>query len=385
VNSQNLAFVTPSVVRWAIGRSGKSKSEIAKKLGVTLEEIEHWERGKVHPAFSKAEAFAELCHIPFGYLFLPDHPKEDLPLPDFRTQLNRQFRSPSVGFSETLSNVLTQQQWYREHLEESGAKRIPFVSKYTLADGIETVAADIRHVLVVSSGLRWQAGSWEEYLNLLCARAEEFGVLVMRSSVVGNDTTRPLSTDEFQGFSIADELAPVVFINAADFKAAQTFTLIHELAHIWIGKAGIDAPDAGDVETRRNSVEGFCNSVASEVLIPEKDFLSAWPTKRNDQTVQKIAHAFWVSTLVVLRRAYELNQITRDEFEELRAEERKKQSKHQRIGGGDHFRNALKRHGRNLTEAVLGDTRKGTLVYRDAASLLDLKVHSLVKMINMYR
>ena len=87
--------------------------------------------------------------------------------------------------------------------------------------------------------LRRSARDWADYFAKLSDRSEDAGILVMRSGVVGNSTRRKLSSREFQGFALTDPLAPVVFVNSDDFKAAQVFTLVHELAHIWIGKSAI--------------------------------------------------------------------------------------------------------------------------------------------------
>lgn len=61
----------------------------------------------------------------------------------------------------------------------------------------------------------------------------------MRTGVLGYSNRDRLDADEFQGFAVSDPFAPIVFINDEDAKAAQIFTLAHELAHIWIGETGI--------------------------------------------------------------------------------------------------------------------------------------------------
>src|SRR5688572_2665865 len=130
----------------------------------------------------------------------------------------------------------------------------------------------------VTPALRHEAKSWSDYASKLSANAEEAGVLVMRSSVVGHATKKKVSKKEFQGFAIADSLAPLVFVNSDDFKSAQIFTLAHELAHIWIGASAISNPDPVDVAKNLpasvNKTELFCNRVAAEVLVPEAEFLT---------------------------------------------------------------------------------------------------------------
>ena len=82
-------------------------------------------------------------------------------------------------------------------------------------------------------------GTKSDALRLSQNRLDAAGVLVCFNGVVGNNTRRKLDPNEFQGFAVADEYAPLVFVNSADFKAAQMFTLAHELAHLFIAKSGV--------------------------------------------------------------------------------------------------------------------------------------------------
>ena len=135
----------------------------------------------------------------------------------------------------------------------------------------------------------------------------------MLNGVVGNNNRRKLSLDEFRGFALADGLAPLVFINGADSKAAQMFTLAHQLAHIWINASALS--DAGPASSPTMDVERWCNQVAAEMLVPADVLRRELRTDAAiGEEVSRLSRLFKVSTLVVLRRVHDVGVLTRDEF-----------------------------------------------------------------------
>ena len=103
-------------------------------------------------------------------------------------------------------------------------------------------------------------------------QTENAGILVLRNGKVGVNTHRKLNVDEFQGFALPDSHAPLIFINSADYKTAQIFTFIHEIAHIWIGKPGVSNVNLDNTDTH-DKIERFCHQVAAQVLVPEKNLV----------------------------------------------------------------------------------------------------------------
>jgi len=372
----NVAYVNPQILHWARIRSGLSYPQLEDVLKTSTEELAAWERGDTRPPFDKAQKIARAFRIPFGYLFLSRPPDLAVPLPDMRTQAER--HPLSLDFLEVVNDALVKQDWYRDYLQETKAPRLKFVDSFTVKNNPANVAADIRRVLGMNLALRRSAKDWADYLAKLSSRSEEAGILVMRSGVVGNTTRRKLSSREFQGFALTDPLAPVVFVNSDDFKAAQVFTLVHELAHIWIGKSAISHFDPAVPKEPESSIELFCNHVSVETLVPQQEFEQAWTNTEIETLVGRLSRHFWVSSLVILRRAYELDKITRKEFFEHIEIERKKYRK-LRASGGNYYRNVISRMGSQFTKAVLIEAREGKLLYRDAARLLSLKVPTLIK------
>lgn len=370
------AFVTRELLKWARGRERLTLERAAQLINVKPDRWDSWENGLAHPTFRQAQDIAQKFHIPFGYLFLSAPPSEELPLPDLRTVANRPPSRPSPELFDLLQDVLRKQEWYREYQEDEGASPILFIGRYSVSDDPNQIAANIRDTLGVNEEMRRKARTWEDFLRLLVRQAEDAGVLVLRSGVVGNNPHRSLDVDEFRGFAISDDLAPIVFINAQDWKTAQIFTLVHEVAHLWIGESGISNLDYRRRSSQQqNRIDRLCDQVAAETLVPGEEFLARWLDRNTvQQNLDALATRYRVSQFVVLRRAYENDKLTNDEYrayyDELQASVRPRGTQ----GGGDFYANLLARNGRTFTFALLEATAEGRVPYRDAARLLNIKL-----------
>jgi len=223
---------------------------------------------------TQLERVAEKTYTPLGYLFLPQPPELKLPIPDFRTVDGTVVKSPSPDLLETINLCQRRQDWFRAFLAAEGEQPLNFVGSAKITDSAEAVAASIRNTVGIDVGARSSLPTWEDALRDMVERVEDSGVLVMRNGVVGNNTHRKLDVGEFRGFVLIDAYAPLIFVNAADTRAAQMFTLAHEIAHVWLGQSGVEKAEVG----ARDATERFCNQVAAEVLIPMSDFRAQWRT-----------------------------------------------------------------------------------------------------------
>ncbi len=373
------AFVTPRLVRWTRERSDLTVDVVAKKLSVSPSTVDAWESGEARPTMRQAQQLAQKLSVPLGYLYLSAPPAEGLPLPDLRTVAGAPSRKPSPAFLDVLYDVLRKQQWYREYLESEDAPRVEFIGRFRLGDDPKTVAADLRDTLRINDDLRQKSATWEAFLTQFARRAEANRVLVLRSGIVGSNTHRRLDVEEFRGFAISDDLVPVVFINSSDARAAQIFTLAHELAHLWIGQSGISNPDYRQRSSQQqHEVDRQCDAIAAEILVPSDDFLLRWDDLRPVNTnLQSLAARYRVSEFVVLRRAYELSKVQSDvyqhQYQKLLGRPRHRSSD----GGGNFYRTLLSRNSTILTTALVAATAEGRVPPREAASLLSVRVATL--------
>lgn len=374
------AHVNPMMLRWALARSPVSASELAESFKKAETTIQQWLSGEAAPTFRQAQKLAKQVRVPFGYLFLEEPPEEDVPLPDFR-------RHPastdlSLDLRDVIADVLRKQDWYREHRSERDEEPIEFVGRFTTSTDVTVIAEDIRATLDFETDVRHEAQA-ASFLRAFVAKVEAVGVLVMRNGVVRQATNRALQVEEFRGFSVADPMAPVIFVNNADSNAAQAFTLAHELAHIWIGQGGISDADVTISGEGPGDVEAFCNEVAGELLLPWAALSVRWQQRRTafEDWTSEIAREFHVSTVMVARQLWQHRTINREQFFEFYDREKQNWTSKQVVGsGGNYYLTTPIRNSRRLTESVLESVEASETSIREASRLLGVKPANLPKL-----
>ena len=369
----------PTILRWARERASLGEAVLAKKLHTTADKIAAWEQdGKI--TFAKMQDLAHVTHTPEGYFFLKQPPEDKLPIPDFRTLKDAPMQRPSPDLLDTVHAMQQRQAWMREFLIDEGDDPLPFVGSATLRSKPELVAEDMRRTLGFADGWANQEKSWTDALMHLRQKIEAAGILIVINGVVGNNTHRKLSPEEFRGFALCDSYAPLIFINGADFKSAQMFTFAHELAHLWIGKDGVSNFEA--LQPPPVDVETWCNRVAAEFLMPSKELQACWAkAKLAEEPFQALAKRFKVSAIVAARRALDLGLIEKRGFSNFYnayvADERRKGEAH--ASGGSFWNNQNVRVGTRFGIAVVRAAREGKLLYRDAYQLIGMHGETFTK------
>jgi Zn-dependent peptidase ImmA (M78 family) len=338
-------------------------------MGLKEDRVHQWETaGQI--TLSRLERVAEKTYTPVGYLFLADPPDESLPISDFRTVGGDGVNRPSSNLLDTIYQCQQRQSWYRDFLIAEGELPLQFVGSASQADPASAVAGAIRHTLGLENGQSFDAVSWEAALGSFIERVEEVRILVMRNGVVGNNTHRKLDVAEFRGFALSDEYAPLVFINGADAKSAQMFTLAHEIAHLWLGESGVSDADPNSHQPS----ERFCNAVAAEVLIPLESFKAAWRGGAEPlEEARRLSRHFKVSTLVVLIRAREAGVISNTTFTSLYSAAALHTREAASGSGGDFYRTQGSRLGKRFARAVIVSALEGQTTYKEALQLLGFK------------
>jgi Zn-dependent peptidase ImmA (M78 family) len=364
--------INPDLFRWARERARTTPDELARRFP----KLAQWESRELQPTLKQLDSFAKATHAPVGYFFLPTPPEEPLPIPDFRTVGGRQIARPSANLLDTIYVCQERQGWYRSFAQVTQQQQRRFIGSFNTDTPVVDAAARMAEVLEFDLDARRDCPTWAEALRQFIAQADRIGVLVMVTGVVLNNNRRALDPDEFRGFALSDDQAPLVFINCADSKAAQMFTLAHELAHLWLGASVLS--DGSPASFSNHRVERWCNAVAAELLAP----LAVVRTElRRDElletTLARLAKRFKVSTLVILRRLFDAGEISREQFDDAYAQEVARlkgivAASKAAGGGGNFYLTTAVRVSRRFARALVESTLEGRTLYRDAFHMLGI-------------
>ncbi len=382
------AYITPNVLKWARESARMSEEIACAKVSVSIEKLKEWENGDSLPTIRQAQTLAKAYKRPFALLFLPEIPRDFQPLQDFRKSGSKPFNTSSIFI---IRETQQKQSWIRDLYEENKEKKLSFVGKFNIKDNPEVVAKDILKTLDINPA-NYQS---DNPIKVWIEKAESKGIFISRTSFI--HSRLKLDSEELQGFAISDEFAPFIFINSDDWNAPQLFTLVHELAHIWIAESGISNEIEQNVKDKDkyHPVELFCNEVAANALIP-KEIINNLDnvTFKNSKEIFKSAKNLGISSFVFLVRAYNLNLINYATYQSLKkdaeyefseflkreAEKKAKQKENENKGGPNYFLLQLNRNSRLFTQTVLDTFRGGGIEPSLASNLLNIQINKFQKL-----
>ena len=385
--------MSPSIVRvpvkrelleWAIERSGR-KDDVRKRFS----RLDDWLEGSLNPTFNQLKDFAQATYTPVGFLFSDEVPGELDRIPDdivdFRVRTGEGSRKPSVNLLDTLTMCRLRQDWYREEMIRLNTVPLELIGQYQMqSTNCKKVADFARNELTFDIAARSKLSNHSEALRRFVQHVEDFGILVMRSGIVSNNTKRKLDPGEFQGFALSDQLAPLIFINSANTKAAQIFTLAHELAHLWIGKTSISSDS--EISANDNPIETWCNEVAAEFLMPSELVSEKFNTLVDENDVEKkikrLARYCFVSRLAIIVRLNRLNLLSDEQFRHFFGKEIKglgETRQEPASAGGDYYRNVLVRCSYKFSRTLVESTLAGQTSFTKFLRLLDVTGESALE------
>jgi Zn-dependent peptidase ImmA (M78 family)/DNA-binding XRE family transcriptional regulator len=377
------AMVEPAVLRWARETAGVALEDAARRVQVKPDAVAAWEAGEARPTMTKLRMLANVYKRPLSVFFLP-HPPVEPPLNvhDFR-------QLPGVAAGQFSSSLCIQLRRARERRElaldllQDLEQPLPSFDLHAgLGDDPEELGARLRKMLGVDLAAQAQWTGAYDALNAWRERIETAGVLVFQMSRV--------DLEEVRGFSLAEELLPVIAVNTKDAPNARVFTMLHELCHVALRASGICEPDEDRLlpsEERR--VEVFCNRVAGAALVPMKDLLTDRAVRSHadavwsDEELRMLARRFSVSRFVVLRRLLTARRTTaafyNAKHQEWIAVAREQEAKKQTEGGPPPDRAAVAERGQRFVRLVLQSYYRDRITLSNVSEYLGVRLKHLSK------
>lgn len=359
--------VAPAVLEWAADQANLDETVI----GEAFPKWDEWIAGERQPTVHQVEEIAKRIGVPFGYLLLREPPRLELPIPDYRDGFGGPVGQPTWNLRAVLNQSIQRQEWYKAYAQENLLPLVQFVGSVETMEPVQA-AASMRQALRFEVAER--SGNWNDTRRYLAHSFEDLGGLSVVTSMVGNNTRRLLDPDEFRGFSLVDDHAPLVFVNANQTLNGQIFTLAHEFAHIWSGSSGISLEDPAADPT--SETEKWCNAVASEFLVPGGDLAQRYRSLGGlslSLQLDRLAQVYRCGTLVALQAIHKYNLRHFDNFEaEYEAEVDRLSSISRSGAGGNFYNNQPYRIGERFSRAIIADTLEGRTPISEAIGLMSI-------------
>ena len=371
--------IKKDVLVWAIENGDRSFEYLIRHFP----KLNQWIQGEKSPALGQIKELSKKTSIPFGYFFLNDPPKEEIPLLKFRT-INNENAKPSRALIDTIMTMEHRQAWMKDYLIENGQDSpLSIVNSFNIRMNPNNVASTVRKKLNLDEDLH--SLTEEEFHTYLKDNLSKLGVMVMQSGIVGSQTKRTLSVNEFRAFVLIDDVVPLIFINRCDSLSANAFSLIHEFVHILIGKPEI----LNDREIPKSSLEDerWINNITARVLLPESIITNLYSEasrlKNRVDPYKFISRRSHVSELAVAIRLKELQLVNEDEVSKVR-DRQEKNLKKSKGAGGDYYNTNLSRVDKVYMYAVIDSQKSGSLSIQNAAKLVGGSVKTWDHIVNNF-
>lgn len=393
--------VNPDIIRWARETAGLTLDEAATRLklqqarGVSaVDRLAALESGDDEPSRSLLTRMAKNYRRPLLTFYMTAPPRKGDRGQDFRTLPDDYSDADEALLDALIRDVKARQGMVRAILEdEEDTEPLRFVGSLSMSQGLFTVLSSIKETIEVDiAEFRAQASS-DDAFTLLRDRVERAGIFVLLIGNLGSYHTA-IDLETFRGFALADDIAPFVIINDQDAHSAWSFTLLHELVHIWLGQTGVSGWRA------EISIERFCNDVASEFLLPTSELAQLGLDKETRfETVQRRISEFAqdrkVSASMVAYKLYRMGTLDLQKWERLsqtfrqmwiaRRDEERIRAREQESHGPTYYPVRRHRIGKALLELVGSMMRAGAITTSKAGKVLGVKAKNVQNLLDVGR
>ncbi len=301
--------ISPEKLVWATERGGMSVDSLFEIYPKAID----WIREESEPTLKQLESFAKKVHVPFGFLFLNNPPVETLPLTFYRSN-GKIIENPPLVIKDLVNQTKTKQEWLKDFLIENDYEKLDFISSLKNFNEINPIeAAKIIRTALKFNETWYEDTSKDKSFRYWIDKIEKNRIFIISTGIVGNNR-RTVDVNICKGFTLVDDYCPFIYINTNNLGGGKIFTLIHELIHVFVGNSIGVAYEP--IQPSSQPLEKFCDTVASEILVPTSFFKTSWRTSSDSiaEKISRISKQYHVSKLVILKKALDSNFIQQSDF-----------------------------------------------------------------------
>lgn len=348
-------------------RTSRDEAEVRQKFP----KIDEWIKGISEPSMTKLKELASFTYTPLTYFYFNEPLDETLPISDFRTPDIKRIKRGSADIVDLFTECVMRQDWVIEYYEDIEQDELDWVGSESIDSPYKEAAARIANVIPFP--VEERKGDYSAIRKELIERIEDAGIFVNLSGYVELNTRRKVDPDMLRGFALSSKLAPFIYVNGADHIAAQIFTFMHEVAHIFLGDSGLDNVMYGKTTLKK---EIWCNEVAAEYLVPESVLVNLiHNVEVGLPKVKELSHKFGVSKSVIIYRLNNLEVVSDSKMrvilKELIGDEGSFDP--QKPSGGNFYNTYPLKVSRKFLETLFEDTFRGETRFFEALKVLGIR------------
>ena len=363
------------VLIWAREAIALTRTNASENSGIPLRKLTQLEDGSILPTIEELKELSKTYKRTIATLLLKEPPLEK-PLPTDRRTVD----SKDIGYfhEKTIMAIRKARALVSSLIElkqEAGITIQRFQYKATLSQSASEMAIQLRR--------EWNLEEIRDIKNINAAldayidKVEGLGIAVFQLS---------LTQDKLRGFSIVDDLVPIVGIKrGGETPTAKIFTLFHEVGHVLLNEGGLC--DLSENNTQQ--IEKWCNAFAAEILIPTAELLQMkfiidkkiegnkiWLKK----DLLEISNYFHVGPLAILRSLLENNLTTKAYYQEKHVAWNKPSFGRPKTPEGRNIpKETIKEKGRTYISLAFSAFDKNRIDLKDLSDFLGIKLSYIPK------
>lgn len=362
-------FINKGNLRIARENMGISPQAASKKITTSGKDVvTEWEEGTSLPTWSQVTKLAALYNVPELLFFAKENLQKNKAIPDYRIGVDQK---SDEKVKKLINLVVTRQKWIEKQLRDGGTPKNKLQGTGRHLSSPKQLAEFISEKLGINIAEMKEISARKDALDYLIEKAEEGGIFVGKTI-----SYHHIKVDDMRGLFVSNDYCPFIVLNRKDTLSAQMFSFAHELAHFFRRSDAVsNSLDFRNTERNINPEEVFCNKVAAELLLPERDFVK---DSYNKSDINAISDLYKVSPLSVFYRLKELGKIRNDLQSSLEREIQREMDENLRLkaekdkakSGGNYTNNMRDSNGSLYNRIVQNSYLENRIGYVEAANLL---------------